>query len=105
MKILKRVKHKPRFVIRTVRNGEVKVLGWYFTPREPYTGELDGKRMAFGIYYTGDTMMDTLFLWGTEAMYSASSTEEYKEAYKNQPNIDISGTIHWQWWDVNYERA
>ena len=100
MKELRKVNNKKRFVIRTIKDGAVRVFNHRFTPREPYDGQLEGQRMAFGIYYMGDMMLDTLFLWGTEAMYTAETEEEYHNQYLDQPNVDIRGVIHWVWWEV-----
>jgi hypothetical protein len=101
MKILRKVNNKKRFVVRTIRDGTVQIFNHRFKPTEPYDGQLDGQRMAFGIYYQEDMMMDTLFLWGTEAMYTAKTTEEYLDEYLVQPNVDIRGVIHWVWWKAH----
>ena len=44
---------KRNFVIRTIRNGQVKINGQIFRPEEmwmPYDGRLDGMRYVFGLY-------------------------------------------------------
>lgn len=45
------------WVVRTVRNGRVKIDGKWYAPDEhhvPYDGRLDGLRMNFGRYRRGD---------------------------------------------------
>ncbi len=97
-----RPKPRPKFVLRKVRNGRVKILGnWYSPvvshpnspyPRKEYNGELDGMWFAFGLYWTPTTGFenvkwyceDFVGLWGTKEMYEAETEEEYLEACKNQ---------------------
>jgi len=102
MKALKEINHRKNFVIRTIRDGKVKVFGHWFKPKEEYSGELDGQRWAFGIYYTGDIMMDTLYLWGTEDLHRAlnDNKDEFSRLYNLQPNVTSDGIIHWTWWEV-----
>ena len=101
MKELQERTYKKRFVIRTIRDGKVKVFGYWFKPREEYHGELDGQRWAFGVYYTGNLMLDTLALWGTEDLYYAiNDDDEFSRLYNSQPNVSSDGTIHWSWWEV-----
>ena len=43
-----------RSVIRTIKNGRVKINGEFFVPEaihQPYAGQLDGLRYVFGLYY------------------------------------------------------
>jgi hypothetical protein len=97
---LREIKHKKHFVIRTIRNGRVKVFNNWFAPREEYHGELDGQRWAFGLYYTGNRMMDTLYLWGTEDLYWAiNDDDKFSELYSWLPNVSDDGVIHWVWWE------
>jgi len=99
MNKLREIKHKRRFVIRTIRNGRVKVFNNWFVPREKYHGELDGQRWAFGLYYTGNMMMDCLALWGTEDLYwTINDDDKFTELYHSQPNVADDGVIHWSWW-------
>lgn len=98
MQVLQERSYRTRSVIRTIRNGKVKVFGHWFSPREEYHGELDGQRWAFGIYYIGNMMMDTLYLWGSEDLYHAINDENFSELYYSQDNIR-DGVIHWSWWD------
>jgi len=65
---------KRRFVIRTICNGQVKILGFTFRPSNQwmeYDGRLDGMRFAFGLYYTGDVREPFVYQWGTEAAFRA----------------------------------
>ena len=101
MQSLREINHKKNFVIRTIKNGKVKVFNNWFKPREEYHGELDGQRWAFGIYYTGNLMMNTLYLWGTKALYeSVNEDDEYSRQWGLQPNVSTDGVIHWTWWEV-----
>jgi len=100
MKPLKEIKNKKRFVIRTIRNGKVKIFGYWFKPREEYNGELDGQRWAFGIYRSGNLMLGIVYLWGTEELYnSIDDLDQYTALYKSLPNLK-NGFFHWSWWDV-----
>ena len=75
---------KRRFVIRTIKNGQVKIYGRVFKPSEQwleYDGRLDGQRWAFGLYWNGDKMLDFVELWGTEEAYIAAYKDETWEAY------------------------
>lgn len=101
MKELRKVNHKKRFVTRTIRNGKVKIFNNWFKPREEYNGELDGQEWSFGIYYTGNMMMDTVYLWGTAALHLAiNDDDKFSELYNSQPNVSSDGVIHWSWWEV-----
>ena len=43
----------PETQVRTVRDGRVRLLGYWFRPRVtfiPYDGRLDGETLEFGIY-------------------------------------------------------
>ncbi len=87
------------FVIRTVKNGRVKINSRFFRPREtyrPYNGELEGLRLAFGLY--SDALPDKdskvfVSLWGTEEEYY--NPDELEELSK--PYI-IDGYHVWMWW-------
>ena len=51
-----RVKQRrlPQSQVRTVKDGRVKVLGYWFRPREtfiPYDGRLEGQALEFGLYH------------------------------------------------------
>ena len=102
MNALREMSYKKHFVIRTIRDGKVKVFCHWFKPREKYQGELDGQRWAFSVYYTGSVMQDTICLWGTEELYnSINDDEKFHELYNSQPNVDKDGVIHWNWWEYS----
>jgi hypothetical protein len=91
------VKSKPkkRFAIRTVKNGVVRINGVDFFPnkRDPYNGELDGKRFAFSLYYNHEGWNpEFVHLWGSEKMY-----HDCEATFDNEPNV-INGTFYWDWW-------
>lgn len=94
-----------KWVMRTVRNGKVKVGGKFYEPRDPhvpYNGELEGLRFMFGRYFVGNKVEPFISLWGTEALAILDDPEtvEWDNEMAKQPNI-IDGIIHWQWWRTN----
>lgn len=85
---------KRRFVIRTIRNGSVKIFGKTFVPDEKwmkYGGRLDGLRFAFGLYYDVDGRKDLVNLWGTKA--------EYNGLPAVYPHV-VDGALPWLFWIV-----
>lgn len=87
-----------RFHIRTIKNGQVKILGHYYHPDNThmqYDGRLDGMRYAFGLYRIGDEddkLEPFVCLWGTEKAYrSECHTDWYG------PEC-IDGHFYWYWW-------
>lgn len=81
------------FVIRTVRNGKVRIFGQTFIPEStdelpPYDGSLDGLRLVFGLYYTAGKMDPCAYLWGSEAEYHSGLLLEYE------------GLMQWEFWIV-----
>jgi hypothetical protein len=91
---------KRRFVLRTVRKGQVRIGGLDFeivpcNPQAiPYDGRLDGLRMAFGLYWVGGEW-DSKYvdIWGTEAAYRATG-EEYVEQHWPGPHC-VEGKFPW----------
>jgi hypothetical protein len=95
---------KPRFALRTIRGGVVKIRGCVFSPvtrdGEQYAGQLDGQRWAFGLYwgppswdrYDSDGFASFVSLWGDEAFYR---DEGAPWPGKNC----INGRFQWEWWD------
>jgi hypothetical protein len=87
-----------RSVIRTIRNGRVKINGIYYSPEDsvhptfvPYTGQLDGKRFVFGLYQYGDSPLPFVFMWGSE--------KEYMNPGSDWPGCNcMDGYFQWQWW-------
>ena len=97
---------KHNFVTRTITNGEVKIYGRIFVPSNKwleYDGQLDGLRMAFGLYWKGKEWDDSFVcLWGTEKDFGTKieTGEQYKEwinSAKNSPDI-VDGELPWTWW-------
>ena len=71
---------RPRYVLRTVHEGRVRIKGAIFEIRPcnatsmPYDGRLDGLRMAFGLYWNGPEWHDKYVdIWGTEKAYRDQS--------------------------------
>lgn len=85
----------PRFAIRTIRNGRVKINHRWFSPRDQglkYDSRLDGMRYEFGLYWTGDRMESYISLWGTEEIHRTHNFD------LEQPEV-VDGTLPWMWWD------
>ncbi len=83
----------PRMVIRTISYGRVKIKHKWFYPsndHKEYDGRLDGRRYAFGLYYTGDKIDNHISLWGSEEMYN-----DIKAGYG--PEL-VDGAFPWMWW-------
>ena len=75
---------KRRFVLRTIKDGQVKILGQIFKPTDKwleYDGRLDGQRWAFGLYWNGDEQLPFVELWGTEEAYIAAYDDETWKEY------------------------
>lgn len=96
-------------VIRTVKNGRVKINGNYYAPQEvhqEYDGRFEGKRYAFNVYKSTDEFVE---MWGTEAMIEAETLADCKKAYDkyisevcfiNADNEnDTSMWFSWEFWD------
>ena len=78
---------KRNFVLRTIRNGQVKINGLIFRPDKrwlEYDGRLDGMRYAFGLYWRGDEMEPFAELWGTEETYRMAKTDQWNEWSEKQ---------------------
>ena len=95
-------------VVRTVRNGRVKIFGRTFVPLQvhrSYDGRLDGKRIAFGLYWLGKRWQsDFVNCWGSEEMYLAGKRSindnhlAFEAAYRANPCL-VDGTFPWEFWD------
>lgn len=75
---------KRNFVIRTIRNGQVKIFHKIFVPSKKwleYDGRLDGQRWAFALYWRGDKMLPFVELWGSEEEYRAAGNGQEWDAY------------------------
>lgn len=104
---------KPNGVFRTIRDGRVRIYGRTYVPTErthptsiPYTGQLDGQRWYFGLYwgppnydrYDARGLASFVSLWGTEAAAMAKTGDDIK-AHWPGPNC-INGYFQWEWWHV-----
>ena len=95
---------KRRFVIRTIKNGQVKILGKVYHPNShymEYDGRLDGMRYAFGLYYDcKGELEEFVSLCGAEKAYKAPGDEDI-----DWPDPEcVDGYYHWAWWDTeNYK--
>jgi hypothetical protein len=99
---------RPRFALRTIRNGAVTIRGVVFRPDEhhlAYDGRLDNQRFAFGLYWGPENFNNygadgwnrvVVCLWGSEAAYRATSDEEHAALWPG-PNC-IDGVFAWEWW-------
>jgi hypothetical protein len=88
------------FVVRTIRNGRVKIgKKWYYPDAKwmEYDGRLDGVRYAFGRYWRrsnrGWKPEPFVYLWGPEHNYHALDSSEWIEDIQI-----VHGTMPWTWW-------
>ena len=100
----------PRFVIRTVKNGRVKILGnIYKCPDDPDSnGRFEGRRYAFGLYLTivsdeGGYMYQLdnhVEQWGTEDYYKSGDAQAYQDDILHMTQEDDKGqhVMHWASW-------
>jgi hypothetical protein len=84
---------KRRFVLRTIKDGRVRIFGKTYAPVErtvPYDGRLDGQRWAFGLYpeYVG-----SVYLWGSERAYREGPEVDWE----TRPDV-VNGVFVWAWW-------
>lgn len=93
-----------RFVIRTIRNGRVRIAGREYAPsgKHEYDGRLDGMRYAFGVYPDDVPLIG---LWGTEAAYLATrrnapreAQERYERGELDGPEVADDGSLPWYFW-------
>jgi hypothetical protein len=94
-----------RFVIRTIRNGSVRIFGLTFRPKgqhRKYDGRLDGLRFAFGLYHepTADGWRwkrEYVECWGTEEAYRCHDEAESKRLWETRPDC-VDGYFSWMGW-------
>lgn len=99
---------KRNFVIRTIRNGEVKIFHKIFVPSDKwleYDGRLDGLRVAFGLYWRDKEWQDSyIYLWGTDEDYNTilETVDEFREWFANEEEDTLLGLVDghfpWAWW-------
>ena len=91
-------------VLRTVKNGKIKIKHKYYAPIAPYDGRFEGKRLGFGVYDNLPPGRDFVCLWGTKEMFEAKNKEEYDKAWDNNYTCE-NGIFKWVWWDVKWRRS
>lgn len=98
---------KRNFVIRTIRNGRVKIFHKTFIPSAKwmeYDGRLDGLRVAFGLCWNGDEWQDGFVcLWDTEENFNAEleTVGEFREWLADEEDAPlglVDGYFPWAWW-------
>jgi hypothetical protein len=89
------------FAIRTVRNSQVKIRGCVFAPETP-APQLEGKRMAFGLYHVGGKFENFVSLWGTQELYrSVKDDVAYTAEWEKYVELCTKdGYFIWEWWRV-----
>ena len=99
---------KRNFVIRTIRNGEVKIFHKIFVPSDQwleYDGRLDGLRVVFGLYWNGNEWEDGFVcLWDTEKDFNIvlETDEEFQEWLVDEEGSTVGlvdGYYPWLWWN------
>lgn len=94
---------RPRFAVRTIRNGKVRILGYEWEPfREPCPERFEGMRAAFGLYwgqpdwghgttrYDERGLMNGVSLWGSEAAFRGE--DDWPGPFCED------GVFRWEWW-------
>lgn len=80
-------------VLRTVRNGRVKIGGVWFKCPEPHNGKFDGMVLAFGRYEGYGEKDDIngyrpfVSLWGTKRFYDAPYSEELEDDPQSEHSL------------------
>ena len=96
-----------RFALRTVHAGAVRINGKTFRPRDesatnglPYADQLEGMRLAFGLYPGAFPAREMVSLWGTETAYCCQHDHDADGTEHCDwpgPNC-IDGVFQWNWW-------
>ena len=84
-----------RQVIRTVKNGSVRIYGKDYQPdgqHMPYDGRLEGVRLVFGRYKIAFVYEPFVSLWGTEEMKKTRNLSVSDAPYC------VNGNLPWVWW-------
>ena len=81
------MKNKPEYVIRTVKNGCVKIFGRTFSPFElncKYEAFFEDEALKFGLFYnpSGDLLSPVLLC-------------EYEDPNKNSENVNYLAAFVW----------
>lgn len=93
------VRKEPRFAVRTIRNGRVKILGRWFAPRRDDC-PLKSGRFAFGFYGRD---YGSVSVWGTEEMRRRinATGEEFDRLWRDFCKLATKdGYFLWEWWDA-----
>jgi hypothetical protein len=95
---------KPRFVVRTVRHGQVTIHGRAYAPSQrhmAYDGRLEELRFAFGRYPHDPHVVA---LWGSHDAYQASrrtaspaDLARYERGQCDCPEA-VDGSLPWMFW-------
>lgn len=104
--------NKHNGVFRVIKDGRVRIFGRTYVPTPhshetsiPYTGQLDGQRWYFGLYwgppgwdrYDDRGLASFVSLWGSEAAAKASEAD----MEKHWPGANcMNGYFQWEWWHV-----
>lgn len=91
-------KSRPRFAIRTIRNGSVTINGVVFTP-DVDANRFNGQRAVFGLYYYGGKWNNNFVsLWGGEEAYRSDNPQSALADFVED------GKYRWEWWNkVTFE--
>jgi hypothetical protein len=88
---------KPRkWFVRKIKDGAVRIVGVTYRPKGDhlsYDGRLDGLRMIFARYFTGNTVEPFVSLWGTEEQRDAP----YGGLVPPGPQC-VDGHFPWDFW-------
>ena len=90
----------PRFALRTVRHQKVRINGLIFVPPKP-APQLEGRKLAFGLYWTADKFQDFVCLWGTSEYYHCVRSSEEVLAEQRKKDVALlteNGYFNWQFW-------
>lgn len=95
--------YRPRFVLRTIHNGHIRLFGRIWAPhRDPCPERFNGLRAAFGCYwgpvnqqvgrgrYDKYGLMDAISLWGSEQAYRGE--DDWPGPFCED------GHFKWEWW-------
>jgi len=91
----------PRFVHRTVRNGQVRIFGATFHPTTrhlTYNGQFDGWKLVFGLYPSlrNDNttyLLPFVYLWGSERAWNTPIDDEASAGAYHDCAIEMDGNL------------
>ena len=96
----------PRFAIRKVRDGKVRIRHRDYVPDDrwfEYDGRLEGMELAFGLYWypLPDGRWQSknfVFLWGTKEEYDSPTILRNSQA-PYMVEVDGERILPWPFWD------